>query len=125
MIDGVSDGDFAERVLRSPLPVLVEFTATWCPPCRMIAPVLAELASELAGRVEIVALDVDESPRTAAAAGVLGMPTLALYRGGEVVAQVTGARPKAAIRAFLEPHIEHVFEYSGGRGMEQPGRHLA
>lgn len=105
MIDTVTDAEFTERVLGSPLPVLVEFTASWCPPCRMIAPVLAELAGELAGRVEIVALDVDESPRTAAAAGVLGMPTLSLYRGGEVVAQVTGARPKGAIRAFLDPHL--------------------
>jgi thioredoxin 1 len=111
MIDEVTDAEFAERVLRSPLPVLVEFTATWCPPCRMIAPVLAELAEELAGRIEIVALDVDENPRTAAAAGVLGMPTLAVYREGAVVAQVTGARPKSAVRAFLEPHLlEHAFE---------------
>lgn len=105
MIEDVTDAGFTARVLESPRPVLVEFTATWCPPCRMIAPVLAELAQELAGRVEIVALDVDENPRTAAAAGVLGMPTLALYRGGAVVAQVTGARPKAALRSWLDPFL--------------------
>lgn len=104
-IDEVTDAEFAQRVLRADLPVLVEFTASWCPPCRMIAPVLAELAGEMAGRMEIVALDVDANPRTAAAAGVLGMPTLSLYVGGEVVAQVTGARPKGAIRAFVEPHL--------------------
>jgi len=105
MIDEVTDAEFEARVLRAPLPVLVEFTASWCPPCRMIAPVLAELAEEMVGRMEIVALDVDANPRTAVAARVLGMPTLSLYVGGEVVAQVTGARPKAAIRAFVEPHL--------------------
>jgi thioredoxin 1 len=108
MIEQVTDATFAERVLGAPHPVLVEFTATWCPPCRMIAPVLAELAGELAGRLEVVALDVDENPRTAAAARVLGMPTLSLYRDGAVVAQVTGARPKAAVRAFVEPHLRPV-----------------
>ncbi|WP_220187792.1 thioredoxin family protein [Pseudonocardia pini] len=105
MIEQVTDGTFTQRVLRAPLPVLVEFTASWCPPCRMIAPVLAELAGDLAGRVEIVALDVDDNPRTAAAAGVLGMPTMSLYVGGEVVAQVVGARPKAALRSAIEPHL--------------------
>ncbi|GAA1877105.1 thioredoxin [Pseudonocardia ailaonensis] len=105
MIEEITDSSFEERVLHAPLPVLVEFTASWCPPCRMIAPVLAQLAGELAGRVEIVALDVDANPRTAAAAGVLGMPTMSLYVGGQVVAQVVGARTKAALRATIEPHL--------------------
>ena len=99
----VTDDTFDELVLRSELPVLLEFTASWCPPCRMIEPVLRDIAAELADRLVVAQLDVDEDPRTAAAAGVLGMPTLALYRDGVAVARLTGARPKAALlRAFEE-----------------------
>jgi thioredoxin 1 len=105
MIETVTDETFEARVLRSPGPVLVDFTATWCPPCRMIKPVLAELATELAGRLEVVVVDVDESPRTAVAAGVMGMPTLSLYVDGGVVAQIVGARPKVAVRAAVEPFL--------------------
>ncbi|GAA2887979.1 thioredoxin [Pseudonocardia halophobica] len=105
MIEIVTDETFEARVLRAPGPVLVDFTATWCPPCRMIKPVLAELAVELAGRLEVVALDVDDSPKAAAAAGVMGMPTLSLYVDGRVVTQVVGARPKAAVRAAVEPFL--------------------
>ena len=97
MIETITDDTFRARVLRAPGPVLVDFTATWCPPCRMIEPVLAELATALAGRLEIVALDVDASPKAAAAAGVMGMPTLSLYVDGRVATQVVGARPKAAV----------------------------
>jgi len=105
VIETVSDETFQARVLRARGPVLVDFTATWCPPCRMLEPVLAELATELVGRLEIVALDVDGSPRTAAAAGVRGMPTLNLYVDGRVVTQIVGARPKAAVRAAVEPFL--------------------
>jgi thioredoxin 1 len=87
------------------LPVLLEFTASWCPPCKMIEPVLRELAAELAGRAVVAQLDVDDHPRTAAAAGVLGMPTLNLYRDGAVIARLTGARPKAALLAAFEGHL--------------------
>jgi thioredoxin 1 len=104
-IEIVTDETFEARVLRAPGPVLVDFTAGWCPPCRMIKPVLAELATELTGRLEVVAVDVDDSPKVAAAAGVLGMPTLSLYVDGRVVAQVVGARPKAAVRAAVEPFL--------------------
>ncbi|MCO1654874.1 thioredoxin [Pseudonocardia sp. S2-4] len=101
----VTDATFDELVLRSELPVLLEFTASWCPPCRMIEPVLCELAVELAGRAVVAQLDVDENPRTAAAAGVLGMPTLSLYRDGAAVARLTGARPKAALLAAFEGYL--------------------
>jgi thioredoxin 1 len=80
-------------------------TAAWCPPCRTIAPVLDQIAAENAGRLRVLALDVDTDPRTAARYRVLGMPTLALFVGGEVVTQVTGARPKAAILRHIEPFL--------------------
>jgi thioredoxin 1 len=90
----VTDDTFAAEVLDSDLPVLVEFTADWCPPCRMIAPVLAEIAVEEADRLRIVQLDVDTNPATQAAYGVLSMPTLMVFRGGEPVKSMVGARPK-------------------------------
>jgi thioredoxin 1 len=85
--------------------VLVEFTATWCPPCRMIAPVLASIAAQQAGRLRVVAIDVDENPLTTRTYGVMGMPTLALFINGEVVTTVTGARPEAMIMKALEPYL--------------------
>lgn len=104
-ITTVTDATFEALVLRSELPVLLDFTAEWCPPCRMIVPTLRELADELAGRLVVARLDVDANPRTAGAAGVLGMPTLSLYVDGRVVTQVVGARPKAALRRVLDEHL--------------------
>jgi thioredoxin 1 len=105
MITTVSDDTFDELVLRAELPVLLDFTADWCPPCKMIKPVLAEIAEELAGQLVVAELDVDVNPRTAQAAGVLGMPTLNLYVGGTVATQVVGARPKAAILRAIAEHL--------------------
>jgi thioredoxin 1 len=105
MITTVSDDTFDELVLRAELPVLLDFTADWCPPCKMIKPVLAEIAEELAGQLVVAELDVDANPRTAQAAGVLGMPTLNLYVGGTVATQVVGARPKAAILRAIAEHL--------------------
>nr|WP_269785650.1 thioredoxin [Streptomyces buecherae] len=93
-VDEVTDATFADEVLTATLPVLVEFTADWCPPCRQIAPVLSAVADEEAGRIRVVQLDVDTSPATTAAYGVLAMPTLMLFRDGEPVASMVGARPK-------------------------------
>lgn len=90
----VTDATFADEVLGSDLPVLVEFTADWCAPCRMIAPVLAEIAAEEADRLRIVQIDVDTNPETQSAYGVLSMPTLMVFRGGEPVKSMVGARPK-------------------------------
>jgi len=100
-----SDATFADDVLASPTPVLVEFTATWCPPCRMIAPVLAQIAAEQAGRLRVVALDIDENPLTTRTYGVMGAPTLALFIGGEVVTTLVGARPQLMIMKALEPYL--------------------
>ncbi|MDT0268246.1 thioredoxin domain-containing protein [Streptomyces sp. DSM 44915] len=98
----VTDATFATEVLAAPLPVLVKFTADWCPPCRMMTPVLAELAAERAGRLRIVTLDIDHNPRTTVGYGVLSAPTLMLFRDGQPIRAVVGARPKARLAAELD-----------------------
>ncbi|MFE1321231.1 thioredoxin [Kitasatospora phosalacinea] len=96
-VRSVTDRDFASEVLAAEGPVLVEFTAQWCPPCRQLAPVLEELAQEQAGRLAVVALDVDANPETRIAYGVLSMPTLMVFRGGEPVRSMVGARAKSRL----------------------------
>ncbi|MFF2850262.1 thioredoxin [Streptomyces sp. NPDC058001] len=98
-VPAVTDTDFADEVLRAELPVLVEFTADWCPPCRQIAPVLSAVAREEAHRMKVVQIDVDTNPETTLAYGVLSMPTLMVFRAGEPVKSLVGARPK---RRLLE-----------------------
>jgi len=93
----VTDLTFAEEVLGAELPVLVDFTADWCAPCRMIAPVLADVAKEEAARLKVVQLDVDSNPETQAAYAVLSMPTLMVFRKGEPVKTMVGARAKAKL----------------------------
>ncbi|WSA97334.1 thioredoxin [Streptomyces sp. NBC_01795] len=93
-MEQVTDDTFDEEVLGSPVPVLVDFTADWCPPCRMVAPVLAQIAAEREGELKVVSLDVDRNPRVQAAYGVLSMPTLMLFRDGEPQRSVVGAQPK-------------------------------
>ncbi|MER6982377.1 thioredoxin [Streptomyces carpinensis] len=95
----VTDTDFETEVLRAELPVLVQFTAEWCGPCRQLAPVLGAIASEEGDRLKIVQLDVDRNPQTTIAYGVLGTPTLMVFRDGEPVRSMVGARPK---RRLLE-----------------------
>ncbi|WP_127355309.1 thioredoxin [Actinacidiphila soli] len=97
----VTDATFAEEVLKADLPVLVEFTADWCPPCRQIAPVLAEVAREEEGRLKVVVIDVDTNPETQSAYGVLSMPTLMVFRAGEPVKSMVGARPKRRLMQEL------------------------
>ncbi|WP_323183167.1 thioredoxin [Streptomyces phaeochromogenes] len=95
----VTDADFEAEVIGADLPVLVEFTADWCPPCRQIAPVLSAVASEERDRLRVVQLDVDTNPETTNAYGVLSMPTLIVFRDGQPVKSMVGARPK---RRLLE-----------------------
>jgi thioredoxin 1 len=101
-----TDATFAADVLASPLPVLVDFTASWCPPCVMIAPVLERIATDEAARLRVVSLDVDANPTVTAEYQVLGMPTLALFVDGEIAVRFMGAKPRTAIMNLLEPHLQ-------------------
>jgi thioredoxin 1 len=98
----VNDINFDSEVLKSSVPVLVDFSATWCGPCRAIAPLVDQLAGEYDGRVKVTTLDIDESPATAQKYGIRGVPTLLMIKDGEVVAQQVGAAPKAKIAALME-----------------------
>lgn len=98
----VTDATFDEEVLRADLPVLVEFTADWCGPCRQLAPVLGAVAAEESGRIKIVQIDVDTNPGITSRYAVLSMPTLMVFRDGEPQKSMVGARPKRKLLQELE-----------------------
>jgi thioredoxin 1 len=101
----VGEGRFQAEVLEAEVPVLVDFTAVWCGPCRMLDPVVAQLAQEWDGRVKVVKLDVDDNPDLAVEYQVMGVPTLMLFVNGEPVERITGYQPKDRILAKLKPHL--------------------
>ncbi len=98
----VNDKNFSTEVLKSDVPVLVDFWASWCGPCRSISPIVDEVAADFSGRVKIVKLNVDENPATPSQYGVRGIPTLILFKNGTIVDQITGAVPKARLVALVE-----------------------
>jgi thioredoxin 1 len=98
----VNDVNFDSEVLKSSVPVLVDFSATWCQPCRAIAPLVNQLAGEFEGRVKVTAVDIDESPATAQKFQIRGVPTLLMIKDGKVVGQQVGAAPKTEIQALIE-----------------------
>jgi len=98
----VNDKNFASEVLNSDLPVLVEFWATWCGPCRSISPIVEELAKEFSGRVKVTKLNVDESHTTPSQYGVRGIPTLILFKGGKILDQIVGTVPRTRLKALIE-----------------------
>ena len=101
----VTDASFQAHVLDSETPVLVDFWAEWCGPCKMIAPALEEIAGALGDKVDIVKLNIDENPDTPGKYGVRGIPTMLLFKGGEAVAQKVGAAPRSQIQQWLEGQI--------------------
>jgi thioredoxin 1 len=102
----VNDEAFQADVLESDVPVLVDFWAEWCGPCHVIAPHVAAIADEYESQLKVAKLDVDDNPTIPGRYGIFGIPTLMLFKGGEVVARITGAMPKDRIVAALLPHLE-------------------
>ena len=97
----VSDASFETDVLNANLPVLVDYWAEWCGPCRMIAPALEEISGSLAGKVKIVKLNVDENPATASKYGIMSIPTLMLFKNGEMASRQIGAAPKQKLEQWI------------------------
>jgi thioredoxin 1 len=101
MVDKVTDASFDKDVLKASGPVVVDFWAEWCGPCRMISPALEEISNSLNGKVKILKLNVDENPATAAKYGVMSIPTLMLFKGGQLASRQVGAAPKQKLEQWI------------------------
>lgn len=101
----VTDSTFDAEVRQSDIPVVVDFWAEWCGPCKQIGPALEELAAEYDGRVKIAKVNVDENPNTAASMGIRGIPALFLFKDGQVVSNKTGAAPKSALQSWIDSAV--------------------
>ncbi len=101
----VNEQNFQQEVLSADLPVLVDFTADWCQPCKMIAPIVEQLAGQWEGKVKVVKLDADQNPNLMMQYGVMGIPTLMLFKGGEIKERVTGFQPKEKLEAKVIRHV--------------------
>ena len=101
----VTDANFEQEVLKSDVPVLVDFWAEWCMPCKMVAPAVDEISAENSGKLKVCKLNVDEGQRTASGYGVMSIPTLALFKEGKLVDKIVGALPKAEIMNMVDPHL--------------------
>ena len=102
----IDDSNFDQTVLQAAKPVLMDFWATWCKPCLMVAPILDELAEEYDGRIDFVKMDVDQNPKTATKYGVMSIPTIIIFKNGEPVSNIVGVRPKEELRRSLEAILE-------------------
>lgn len=98
----IDDSNFDQIVLQAETPVLVDFWAAWCGPCRMVAPLVEELAEEYEGRISFTKLDVDQNPKTASKYGIMSIPTLLIFKKGEPVSHIVGFRPKAELKRSLD-----------------------
>lgn len=105
VVSSVSDDTFEQEVLADDLPVLVDFWAPWCGPCRVVGPIVEEIAQQYEGRVKVVKLNTDENPATAGRYSIRSIPTLILFNGGQPIDTVVGAVPKATISTVLEKHM--------------------
>ena len=105
LITKLTDSSFDSEIKGSQVPVLVDYWAEWCGPCKMIAPILEDVAKEYQGRVRVAKLNIDENPQTPPKFGIRGIPTLMLFKGGEVEATKVGALSKSQLAAFLDSHL--------------------
>jgi thioredoxin 1 len=101
----VTDDTFTDEVVKADIPVLVDYWAEWCGPCKMITPVLDEIAQEYVGKLKIAKLNIDENPNTPPKYGIRGIPTLMLFKGGDVLATKVGALSKSQLKAFIDSNL--------------------